>query len=200
MTLFKRYSQYFILSFLWILIISSCATTSQKKSPSSTDNTFEFGSFVKTITLLPVVNNRKGDTDVEDYYKLSKDIETELFFKGYDVQIASDFGPNMEFTSDEIISMEVGDLAELGPPDSKYLFLFFLIDSTYTNAVIATSSDVEAKGRLIDKQEKRLLWEGGCSESMTALGLGETLVTPVKGLSMRKCFLKMFSEFPHRSD
>ena len=198
---FRERSKYFVLLTTWMFIFSGCATTKQKP-PHYIENNFDIGSSVKIITLLPVVDNRKDKTVAEDYVKekLIKNIETELMFKGYKVEVVAEFKQGIKQISGEINEMKVHKLAKEGPIDSEYLFLFSLNDSKHANAVIAKSFTVEATGCLIDKHNRRLIWKAKCSESENALGLVATMITPVLELSMKKCFEKMFSVFPHKSE
>ncbi len=198
---FKEISKCFVFLILSLFFFSSCVTTKQKP-PHYIDNSFDIRSSVKIITLLPVVDNRKNKTVAEEYVKekLTKNVETELMFKGYDVEVVADFKQGTEFISEEITRMNVGKLSELGPADSTYLFLFSLNDSESTNAVITKSFFVEATGRLIDKRKRRLLWESKCSKSEVTMGLVETIIKPVIELSMKNCLEQMFSVFPHNSE
>lgn len=198
--LLTRKNAYHYLIVLSLFVFCGCVTTNQISPSSSIDNGFDIGSSVETITLLPVDDNRKGKTNSENYNKLTKDLETELFFKGYEVKVASEFWKNAGINAAEMIDIKACSFAEQGPSDSEFLFLFSLNDNQYANAGIVSEASVEATGHLIDKQKKCFVWKGECSASETAFGLVGTLLTPVKGLSMRKCFLNMFSEFPHKSE
>ena len=87
-------------------------------------------SSVETITILPIVDSYQNDNEekAKTHQFLIDEMESELLFKGYSVEVAEQFSENSELSPDEIFKMNIRKLSKLGPSDKNHILITNIIN------------------------------------------------------------------------
>lgn len=170
-------------------------------------------SLVESITILPIVDSYQKDDEAKTktHQFLIDEMESELLFKGYSVDVANQFVENYEISPSEIFEMDIAKLSKLGPSNENHILIFFLDKTSKIYSVICKSFNLDAHAVLISKDSQEQLWENKCNVSRTAglasLFLGplmmmlETAVTPdLRDEGCKRCVHSILSNFPEKND
>jgi len=125
---------------------------------------------IDKIFILPTVDNR-----VDKNYEIDAEYWPErwrggLEEKGYAAYLSPDFG-GVDTISDadlEIIQRQPEWVRELGPPESRWLFLPVLTRFEETGGALCFEWRVSVQGYLMDKQTGRVRWKGRGEEQQSA--------------------------------
>lgn len=180
-----------------VFIISGCSTV--QKIPIKLDPHFKERG-IDTIVLMPIVDRRvgkKGAINLEKDLRLpAKKI---LEKRGYIVIMPDKFLDDSEISADNVAEMDIPDLAELGPKDSRALLFIFVEDVIDEYVILAYTFKIEATGSLIEKVEKLELWR---DKGIGAYGQGGLISGITAGMdkafAMSACLENMLCTIPKR--
>ncbi len=132
----------------------------QKRISSSWDS-------VNSIAILPIIDFNKIDyKDKAKIHKILKDeMEQELIFKGYSVEVANGSNSDLILNLKDISKMTNKELASIGPDDEKYIFIMSIGEYSDNENIINRTISLKVNSILVDKKEGKKLWENNCNLS-----------------------------------
>ena len=193
-----------------LLFFFGCASTSPKveleEKVKITLNS------VETITILPIVDSYQNDNEekAKTHQLLIDEMESELLFKGYSVEVAKEFTENSELSPDDIFKMDIRKLSELGPSNINHILIIFLEKTSGNDNIFVESFNLDAHAILISKDSQKKLWENKCKVSRTStddlspLSSGPlamiivTAVTDARESGCIRCAHSLLSNFPEQ--
>lgn len=193
-----------------LLFFSGCASTLPKVELEVKEKIT--WSSVETITILPIVDSYQNDNEekAKTHQFLIDEMESELLFKGYSVEVAKEFTENSELSPDEIFKMDIRKLSKLGPSDKNHILIIFLDKTSKNYNVLVKSFNLDAHAILISKDSQKKLWENKCKVSMTSMDDAPlagplTMMVMAATLDLResgckRCVHSILSNFPENSD
>lgn len=193
-----------------LLLFFGCASTSPKVELEEKEK-ITLNS-VETITILPIVDSYQNDNEekAKTHQLLIDEIESELLFKGYSVEVAKEFTENSELSPDDIFKMDIRKLSELGPSNINHILIIFLEKTSGNDNIFVESFNLDAHAILISKDSQKKLWENKCKVSRTStddlspLSSGPlammivTAVTDARESGCIRCAHSLLSNFPEQ--
>ena len=192
-----------------LLLFFGCASTSPKveleEKVKITLNS------VETITILPIVDSYQNDNEekAKTHQFLIDEIESELLFKGYSVEVAKEFTENSELSPDDICKMDIRKLSKLGPSNKNHILIVFLEKTSGNDNVLVESFNLDAHAILISKDSQKKLWENKCKVSRTSTDDASPLsgpltmmilaaITDARESACIRCAHSLLSNFPEQ--
>ena len=193
-----------------LLLFFGCANTSPKveleEKVKITLNS------VETITILPIVDSYQNDNEekAKTHQLLIDEMESELLFKGYSVEVAKEFTENSELSPDDILKMDIRKLSKLGPSNINHILIIFLEKTSGNDNIFVESFNLDAHAILISKDSQKKLWENKCkvsrssTDDLSPLSSGPlammivTAVTDARESGCIRCAHSLLSNFPER--
>ena len=117
-----------------------------------------------TIFILPIVDCGEASKEQKETVQqlLLEEIESDLLFKGYDVEVTSTFSENREILPLDISRMNTEDLSLLGPSGSNFIFIVFIDETSKIYTIFSKDFSMKAHAVLINKKSSEKIWENLC--------------------------------------
>ena len=156
------------------------------------------------LYVLPIIDKRNDKSESADIEKKIRErCAAVLQKKGYDVVLLSEFGGNPNSTAESISRLSVDELYNFGPENAQSILFLYLNNVSTSYVVVQYTYTVEMTGLLLDKERKKVLWEGNGDVTMKYRGLASAAATGPITTSFVAAMApvdKMLKTFPDRID
>ena len=188
-----------VIAFLFV----GCATRPDPAPLTTIDP--DFHQLVSTkLYILPIIDKRNDKSAIADIEKKIRErCAAVLQKKGYDVVLLSEFGGKPNSTAESISRLSVDELYNFGPENAQSILFLYLNNVSTSYVVVQYTYTVEMTGLLLDKERKKVLWEGNGDVTMKYRGLAHAAATGPITTSFVAAMApvdKMLKTFPDRID
>jgi hypothetical protein len=177
-----------------LLLLSACAS----RVPILLDDGFKQKQ-PESIVLMPVVDARKDPSSKVDMEgDILKPTKVALEKKGYSVTVSRDFSNSRTITPQEVATMRLSDLSQLGPAEAPFLLFLYLEDLEYTYAVIYKNIKIGLSGVIVQKEPEKYVWRDKQTTQTADVGLLSGL-TVSQSATFQNTLRMMLSSLPKRT-